>query len=174
MDYAFLAVLALWMICSLLRFVHMYQPSSPLHRWRRWDLFNLVPVGAFFGPRPPPMEYWILIRDVLPGGPEGLWTEVCRVRARTVWHALWNPDKHEYKGKLSAARSLMRQVPGGYSLGVEWPDRLALSEPYLALLQFVSTLPRLAKPAAVQFLVIETDILTGVAQGALLSRVHEL
>src|SRR5947209_2211859 len=97
LAYLFTACLAVWTAFSLLRFVSMYDPTSPLQRWRRWDWFRLVPVGAFFSPRVPPTELWILVRDFLPDGRVTPWTESPRIRPRTWWHALWSPQKHLYR-----------------------------------------------------------------------------
>ena len=174
MDYLFIACLAVWTGLSLLRFVHMYDRTSLLQRWRHWDCFHLVPFGAFFSPRVPPTEQWIVVRDVLPDGRVTRWTEVPRIRSRMWWHAVWNPQKQMYRAKLECGRSLL-SVAGELSAeGDRLPTALLLSESYLALLRYTIDLPRLSKPRATQFAVIETDLLTRTVLRAVVSYVHEL
>lgn len=173
-EWVFALALAVWGVCSLLRFVHMYDLSSAFQRFRRYDWFKLVPVGAFFGPEPPVFEYWILIRDVWDDGQVSAWTEVPRVRPRASWHALFNPEKQVYKARSSAARRLILASEQLALDGRELPPALVLSEPYLNLLGYVSALPRLVKPRATQFAVLETDIVTQEPARRLLSRVHEV
>lgn len=174
MDLVFIACLAAWIVFSILRFIHMYDRTSPFQRWRRWDWFHLVPVGAFFSPGVPQTESCIVIRDFLPEGRVTKWTEVPRIRSRTWWHALWNPQKQIYKVKLDCAHSLL--LAAGPFLGKtdRLPVSFVLSDPYLALLRFATDLPRISKPFAVQFAVIETDLLTGRAIRTVISSVHEI
>jgi hypothetical protein len=170
----FTACLAVWTAFSLLRFVHMYDRTSLLQRWRRWDWLHLVPVGAFFSPRVPPTELWIVVRDFLPDGRVTRWRESPRIRPRAWWHTFWNPDKHIWKGKAEAARALLTATGNGPEEGTRLPMTFLLSEPYLALLRYVSGLPRLSKPRATQFAVLETDILTREVVRSVLSCVHEV
>lgn len=174
MDYLFTACLAAWAGLSLLRFVHMYDRTSPWQRWRQWDWFHLVPVGAFFGPRVPQTEPCLVVRDFLPNGRVTPWTEVPRIRSRKWWHALWNPQKQMYRAKLECARSLLSTAGHLVGSGDRLPVAFLLSEPYLVLLRYVTDLPRLGKPRATQFAVIETDLLTRSVIWTVISSVHEV
>jgi hypothetical protein len=173
MDYAFAAILVVWTGFSLLRFVHMYERDSAFQRWRRWDCFRLVPVGAFFGPAPPPTEPWILVRDFLPDGRVTRWAEVPRIRPRAWWHAVWNPQKQVYKVRTAAANALLATANHVSPDGEKLPMTFLLASPYLALLRYATDLPRVARPRAVQFAVIETHIVTGLVVRSVLSAVHE-
>jgi hypothetical protein len=174
MDYLFIALLALWGGFSILRFVKMYDRSSPLQHWRRWDLFHLVPVGAFFSPRVPTSEQWILVRDFLHDGRVTQWTEMPRLRSRVWWHALWNPQKHVYRAKLDSARSLLSAAAQVSQEGGHLSPSFLLSEPYLGLLQYTIELPRVSEPRAIQFAVIETDIISRSVIRTVVSSVHEV
>jgi len=172
-TWLFLAALALWVGCSVLRFCNMYDLSSRVQRFRRYDPFKLVPVGAFFGPEPPPTEFCLLVRDLLERGNFTDWTEVPSLRARRWWHAVWNPQKHLYKARSSAARRLLlvsQQWDGQGPL----PPQVVLSNEYFKVLRFASALSRLSAPPALQFAVIERDVLTKAPQRWLISKVHEL
>jgi hypothetical protein len=174
MDYLFTACLVVWAAFSLLRFVQMYDPTSPLQRWRQWDWFHLVPVGAFFSPTVPQTEPSIVVRDFLPDGRVTPWTEVPRIRSRIWWHTLWNPQKQMYRAKLESARSLLSAAGQLSADGYHLPAAFLLSEPYLTLLRYATDLPRLSKPRATQFAVIETDLLTRRVIRTVLSSVHEV
>jgi hypothetical protein len=174
MNYLFIACLAVWVGFSFLRFVHMYDLTSPPQRWRQWDWFHLVPVGAFFSPRVPPTEQWIIVRDFLPDGRVTRWTEAPRIRPRIWWHMLWNPQKQIYRAKLESARSLLSSAGQLSGESNRLPVEFLLSESYLALLQYATNLPRLSKPRATQFAVIETDLLTRRVIRTVVSSVHEM
>jgi hypothetical protein len=174
MDYFFAACLAAWTGFSLVRFINMYDPTSPLQGWRRWDLFRLVPVGAFFSPRVPQTEPCIVVRDYLPDGRVTRWTEVPRIRPRTWWHALWNPQKHTYRAKLESARCLLSVAEQHRAGEGRMPVAFPLTESYLALLRYATDLPRLSKPSATQFAVLETDLLTRRVIRTVVSCVHEV
>lgn len=171
-EGAFALLLVVWTACSVLRFCNMYDLASPLQRFRRFDWFKLVPIGAFFGPEPPLLEYWILTRDVLADGHVTPWVEVPKLRPRAGWHAVFNPQKHIYKARSSLARRLIlaREQLGQEAPGC--PPTLVLSEQYLNVLRYVSALPRQTKPQGTQFAVVETNIVTRRPERSLLSRVH--
>lgn len=174
-TWLFLIALGLWLGCSVLRFFDMYDLSSRFQRFRRYDPFKLVPVGAFFGPEPPPMEYCLLLRDVLANGRCTDWTEVPSLRTRCWWHALWNPQKHLYKARSSSARRLLlvSQAWGG-ARRVELPPQVVLSNEYFKVLRYVSALPRLSAPPGLQFAVVELDVLSKMPQRWVVSGVHQL
>jgi len=174
MDYLFIACLAVWTVFSLLRFVYMYEPTSIFQRWRKWDWFHLIPVGAFFSPKVPQTEFWILFRDFLPDRQITEWTEDPRIRPRTFRHVIWNPQKHLYRAKFDAAHSLL-SAAGTLPDNMEaLPVKFLLSEPYLALILYITDLPRCSKPQAIQFAVIETDILTRQVVRTVVSSIHEV
>jgi hypothetical protein len=170
----FVLGLAVWLLCSVTRFVAMYDAASPLQKWRRLDVFHLVPIGAFFGPNPPPTEFGILIRDFVNDGAVTPWTEVERTRARRWIDAVWAPKKQTYRAKLDVVRNLLATAAQLSPRPGELPPSLVVSEPYLALLRFASSLPRVSEPRATQFAVVEIDLLTGAIVRAVVSSVHRL
>lgn len=174
LETLFLLGLSVWVVCSLTRFVAMYDAASPLQTWRRWDVFHLVPIGAFFSPNPPPTEFGVLVRDFVNGAEASPWTEVERTRARRWIDAVWAPKKHTYRAKLDVVRNLLTTAAQLSERPGELPPSLAISEPYLALLRFASTLPRVTAPRATQFAVIEIDLATGAVIRAVVSSVHRL
>ena len=171
----FMGLLCVWALFSLLRFVHMYDPSSVFQRWRRFDVLRLVPVGAFFAPEPPAVEYSLLVRDVLGDGELAPWTELPRVPARRCWHTLWNPDKHTAKLRTALSRRLMVAAARlGHIGSSPPPPQLLLCPEYVSVLRFVSDLPRLGAARATQFAVVETQLPNRSSQRCVLSGLHEL
>jgi hypothetical protein len=159
-TYLFAAVLIVWTCCSVLRFVHMYDQSSRFQAWRRWDLFRLVPRGAFFSPSPPGREQFLLVRDVLADGRVSEWTEVAYAAERHPLHAVWNPGRHQYRARLEASRELLLTAGAIASEDGRPPVTFLLSDRYIQLLRFTSTLPRNVSIVATQFSIIEVDILS--------------
>jgi hypothetical protein len=173
-EALFVVGIGIWVVCSVLRFVAMYDSAAPLQKWRRWDVFHLVPVGAFFSPNPPPTEFCILVRDFLHDEAVTAWTEVPRIRGRRWVDFAWAPKKHIYRAKLDVVRNLLStaaHLSGGPG---ELPPSLVVSDPYIALLRFASSLPRVSTPRATQFAVVETDLLAGTIIRAVVSSVHRV
>ena len=173
-EILFVVGLGVWVACSVSRFVAMYDSASPLQKWRRWDVFHLVPLGAFFSPNPPSTEYWILIRDFSNDDAVSSWTGVPRIRPRAWVDMVWAPKKHIYRAKLDVVRNLLSTAAQLSGRPGELPPSLVVSEPYLALLRFASTLPRVGATRATQFAVVETDVLTGTIIRAVVSSVHRV
>jgi hypothetical protein len=174
-DGLVIAGLFVWTALSILRFVRMYDPASPLQRWRRWDLFRLVPVGAFFSPSVPRTEHRLLVRDFLADGRVTPWTETPRIRPRRWWHAVWNPQKPIYRAKTECARSLIAAARHAGASGTEGiPPELALSDAYVALLRYAAAVQRPAPPLATQFAVLELDVTTRQVVSRVVSAVHQV
>ena len=175
LSWLFASILTVWTVLSLLRFVRMNDLASRFQRWRRYDRFGMVPVGAFFAPEPPPVQYWLLVRDVLVSGEETGWTVVPRFAARRPWHALWNPDKHASKLRSALAKRLLGAVRRLGAAGEgPLPASVVLSSEYISVLRFVRDLPRLCAARATQFAVLETDVLTHQLSRCVLSQLHQL
>lgn len=173
MDYLFVVFLTVWTSFSILRIAHMYDRQSWLACWRQWDWFHLIPVGAFFSPRVPQTEYCLLFRDLLADGQVTAWTESPRLRSRCWWHSVWNPQKHLYRAKTDVARSFFSVAADLTTDCNSLPPSFVLSEPYLAILLYVTKLPRISRPQGIQFAVMEKDILTEKVIRMLVSSVHE-
>ena len=174
MVYLFLAILAAWAGLSLLRLVHLYDRLSWSGRWRRHDVFRLIPVGAFFSPTAPRTEFAIVFRDLLEDGRVTAWTEAPRIHPRCWSHLLWNPQKHLYRIRTEWARSFLSTVAYLSTDGRSFPLRAVVSEPYLVILRYVTCLRRISAPRAIQFAVIEVDILTREVVCMLVSSAHDI
>ena len=175
MDHLFLAALAVWSVLSIARAIGMYDPAARFQRWRKWDVFRLVPVGAFFSPTVPETEHHILVRDVLADGRATPWVESPWIRPRCWWHAAWNPQKHTYRAKTECARSLLSAaVHAGPAVAGQVAPALALSDAYLSILQYAAALERPTLHLFTQFAVIERDVLTGNMVRSVVSAVHDI
>jgi hypothetical protein len=171
-TYAYIAALALWATASLLRLVGLYDRDGPLQRWRQFDIFNLVPVGAFFSPNPPPSEFTLLVRDLLPSGRLTAWTEAPTITPRRWRDAFWSHKKHLYRARLDVVRCLLQAASAHESRICEASPATMMSEAYLALLRYATSLPRLAPAAGIQFAALERELPSGRLLRAVLSAMH--
>ena len=171
-----LVVLALasWLLLSLLRLVYPYSPASPFQRWRRFDIFHLVPTGGFFSPGVPETSFSFAVRDLLEDGRTSAWMEAPAILPRRWWHLLWNPQKGLYRARIEMVRTLFATAAVMHRADGAPEPAFLLSEPYLALLRYASGLRRIASPAAVQFAAIETEIASGRVVRSILSAVHHV
>lgn len=174
MTVAFLCLLAAWAFFCTLRFVRPYDRRSWAQRWRRLDVLDLVPVGAFFSPGVPTTEFFVLHRHLLAAGGTTPWREVLPVRHRSVTRAVWNPGKQAYRAKAEVARDLLGVATSIPDNGDGLPVRLLLDDAYLRLLRLVSAQPASPGARAVQFAVLAVDLERGAASGHLVSAAHAL
>jgi len=121
------------------------------HRIRAYDLAGLIPVWRFFAPVPGTCDYYLLYRDELPDRSLGNWHEVSLCDDRSPWHVLWNPRKREKKALFDLTSALMEEVRA------DAIEAIQLSVPYLAILTYISSLPRTCPPRGTQFLLMMTD-----------------
>ena len=91
-----------------------------------WDLFAPVPVGG---------DCRLLIRDRLSNGKQTRWREVPLIRDRRPLHVLWNTD-------LLPATTAYRYMLALAERQEETARVCGQSVPYLAVLRYVSHLPR--------------------------------
>lgn len=111
-----------------------------------------IPNWRFFAPRPATFDYSVLYRDRLPDGALLPWREEKFSVDRTLAHTMWHPARRMEKALFDAASELVR-IAG--DLGDI--ERIQLSVPYLALLNYV-TRQVTHDPAAVevQFLLAQS------------------
>lgn len=174
LDLCYGAALAAWFLLSLLRFARMYEPGSRFQTWRRWDLFHLIPVGAFFGPNPPPTEIKLFIREFSPEKHPTRWRQVFASPKRSWVHCLWSPHKHLYRAKLDAARNLMAAAAQLAPAARVLPSSLMVTDPYLGILRAISALPRVTDPTFLQFAAVETSLPDGRILRCVISSLHRL
>lgn len=161
-----IAILAAWLLVSALA-----QLDAPLVRpLKARDVLSLIPRWSFFAPRPGTSDYHLLFRDHAPDGSRAEWSEIPLADRRTLWGALWNPEKRNRKALSDAVRALTqlaRESP---------PGALQLTVPYLATLNYVSALRRARPAGRTEFMILRTEGFLSDAdpQFVFLSRVHRL
>lgn len=132
----------LWFLLSVLVLV------PKLRTWiRLWDLFTLVPEWRFFAPNPVQGDYYLLYRDQLADGTVTGWSEVRLGQKRRWWNVAWNPGKRASKALVDAIVELSGEAKTS-------PAVLVGSIPYLALLNYISSLKRFSSPAFTQFTIL--------------------
>ena len=162
-----LAVLATWFAVTA-----VCQPISGLAAHiRSWDLLNLIPAWTFFAPNPGMHDLHLLYRDRLAGGHLTQWKEVPMARPALPLLPLWCPGRRHNKALLDVMKHLALEV----GVHRDSPNVLQLSLPYLAVLNFISRLPREGDVTLTQFLLMRSVGASSAAPEAVfLSSLHEL
>ncbi|HET7038143.1 MAG TPA: hypothetical protein VFI42_20890 [Thermomicrobiaceae bacterium] len=161
-----IALLLLWLLLSA-----VCQLKLPLVSViRRRDVFSLIPNWSFFAPRPGTNDYHLLFRDCDEVGEFRLWQEIPLADSRTLWGAIWNPQKRNKKALSDTVRSLL-QISTSPS-----PGSVYLTIPYLATLNYISSLPRARSSVATQFMILQSDgfISAQDPQLVFISNVHRI
>lgn len=161
-----LALLLLWLLLSA-----VCQVKHPLVAViRRRDVCSLIPNWSFFAPRPGTNDYHLLFRDCDVAGACRSWQEIPLADARTLWGAVWNPQKRNKKALSDTVRSLL-QISRGPLHGSVY-----LTIPYLATLNYISSLPHARSSVATQFMIMQSDgfISAQDPQLVFISNVHRL
>src|SRR3954451_23374556 len=139
-----IAVLAAWVGAT----AALQLPRSRV--WLRGQpICVLIPEYRFFAPKPVEGDYHLLYRDLYADGTTTAWTEACVLEPRTLLHALFNPAKRERKALFDAVVQLQDLHP-------KEPRAIAMTVPYLAVLNYVSHLPRTQGPVYTQFSVMQS------------------
>jgi hypothetical protein len=134
---------AVWFVISVLCLL----PSLRDHIRRR-DVLTLIPEWKFFAPNPGQWDYHLVYRDQLPGGILTDWTEVAEVTPRAWWNAVWNPAKRGNKALADCVVVMAKHI-------VAEDGVIEASVPYLTLLNYISSLPRLGRTEYTQFALIQ-------------------
>lgn len=120
----------------------------------------IIPRWTFFAPSPGVVDYRIVFQDYRnEDEPVGNVREIQLHAARSITHAIWNPDKRIRKGFFDLAQQLqqLHQLQRGSSernvnLGIQMTD------PYLAVLNVIMAPERLWPDAQYRrFLVVFTS-----------------
>lgn len=142
-----ICLFAVWLLLSAL-----YQLKvKRVEALRARDTFSLIPNWSFFAPRPGTVDYHLLFRDCDAAGKLARWHELPLADPRTVRGAVWNPQKRNKKALSDAVRGLasMSRTYGSQSIHI--------SIPYIATLNYISSLPRKSVARATQFMILQSD-----------------
>jgi hypothetical protein len=147
-DVALAAIFILWMIGTVLRQL----PYSGAKRLLTYDWIGIFPLWSFFAPQPGGSDFHLLYRDQIREGENTGWMEHFKDSPRGRWAWVWNPDRRLRKALLDIAQELAIDQASGVSR-----QAIVLSVPYLALLNFVSNVPRSFPATGTQFAVMMSD-----------------
>lgn len=161
-----IAVLGAWLMVSALSQLNL-PPATVL---KSHDVFSLIPNWSFFAPRPGTSDYHLLFRDLSSSGEPGRWQEIPLADKRTLWGAIWNPQKRQTKTLSDVVRGLLR-LAQDKSL-----QDYSLTLPYLVILNYVSSIPRPGTSAQTQFMILKSEgfFSNEDPQFLFLSNTHEL
>lgn len=114
---------------------------------RNIDYFALIPEWRFFAPNPGRHDFHLLYRDKFADGSLTEWTEIAPILHRRLLNMLYNPNRRRNKALFDCTQEFSKHVNVG--------DRaLELAIPYLALLNYISCIPRSISPGFTQFLIM--------------------
>ncbi|HEX3582819.1 MAG TPA: hypothetical protein VH087_13715 [Thermoanaerobaculia bacterium] len=140
------AIFVLWLLFTLLS-----QKEGPLNdALRRRDPLSLLPRWTFFAPNPGTTDHHLLYRDRIDQDTFTHWREIPLAETRTLIGAFWNPGKRNKKALTDAANTLLR-----FARTME-PSGLKTTLPYIALINFISAIPRSHLSEATQFMVLDS------------------
>jgi hypothetical protein len=142
-------VLAGWLVLSA---VAQFDTKF-VERLRAHDHFSLIPRWTFFAPRPGVTDYHLMYQ--LFHGDRGLgWREEELADARTLWGAVWNPQKRNKKALTDSVRAFTRMSS---SLDRETLWRLQYTIPYIAVLSYLTDITRSTDHTHIRFMILESD-----------------
>lgn len=139
-----IAVLVIWFVVSAVSQLN----CKPGHWLKARDFFSLIPNWSFFAPRPGTFDYHLVFRDIGTDGASGRWQELPLADGRTLLGAIWNAPKRSRKVLSDVVRGLVRLAQD------KSRKDFSLTLPYLAILNYVSSLPRTQRPAETQFMIL--------------------
>jgi hypothetical protein len=140
-------ILTAWFLISALSQLKIPRIS----RLKTHDIFSLIPNWTFFAPRPGTSDYHLLFRDVNCEGESCKWQEIPLAERRTLWGALWNPQKRKTKTLSDIVRGLVT-IAQDRSI-----KDYSLTLPYLVILNYISFLPRSLPCKETQFMILKSD-----------------
>lgn len=142
-----IALLTVWLLAS----AYSQTKGRGVGRLRSHDIFSLIPNWSFFAPRPGTSDYHLLFRDIAADGAPLSWEEIPLADKRSLRGALWNPQKRKTKTLSDVVRGLLVLAQDttlkDYSMTL----------PYLAILNYVSSLPRPAGRLETQFMILKSE-----------------
>jgi hypothetical protein len=162
MDILLKWVFILWFVLSV-----VWQFTfKALERYRRMDMFRLLPVWTFFAPNPGTSDLHLLFR--IGGSRNGIqgWQELPHIDRERFYRLIWNPERRKMKALKDCLRimgSMTRDFARGrediYSeeFSTELSKRLCFSVPYLIILNtVVRKVNCLQEDVKIQFAIAES------------------
>ncbi|HTS31809.1 MAG TPA: hypothetical protein VMH81_38330 [Bryobacteraceae bacterium] len=140
------ALFAFWIGATIVR--QVWKGHHPV--LNGMDRFSLIPRWTFFAPNPATSDYRLMFRDRYAGGRFSLYREVPLGARLSVLHVIWNPGKRGQKLLADSVRGLVRSAAAMHESG------LKTTLGYLAILNYVASLPRTSASEATQFVIVET------------------
>ncbi|GEM32916.1 hypothetical protein NN3_39230 [Nocardia neocaledoniensis NBRC 108232] len=139
-------------ICQIPRNLERWEAGTMQQWFRARDVLGLLPRWHFFAPVPATDNLHLLYRDRMADGQLAPWREIGPRRPAKCVGALWHPGRRQNKALIDITLELLQ---AGLSLDGD-ADRIQTTLPYIALLNFVCSLPRDHRPYATQFLVMRS------------------
>ncbi|MET9211664.1 MULTISPECIES: hypothetical protein [unclassified Nocardia] len=155
--YALLAILLLtWfaisVICQIPRSVAKWEAGRLEHWFRAHDVLGLLPRWHFFAPSPATDDLHLLYRDLSVDGQLAPWREISPRKPAKWLGAVWHPGRRQNKAMIDITLELLKD---GLSLNGD-TDRIQTTLSYIAMLNFVCSLPRDRRAHATQFLIMRS------------------
>lgn len=166
MTVLVISILAVWLILSAIN--QLKVPA--LESLRVYDIFALLPNWSFFAPRPGTFDYHLLFRDRDSSGRFGGWQEIPLANQRTLWGAVWNPQKRNTKVLTDAVQVIASRVTRGSITAIPF------SIPYLTVLNYISHISCSRGSTHTQFMVLRSEgfLLHKDPELVFLSHIHRL
>jgi hypothetical protein len=142
-----IVILAGWFLISLAAQMN----ARPVAYLRARDIFSLIPNWSFFAPRPGTSDYHLVFRDSDESGEWSRWREIPLNEKRTLWGAIWNPQKRRTKTLSDVVRALI-----GLAQKKTLND-FSLTLPYLSILNYISSFPRSGQSLQTQFMILKSE-----------------
>lgn len=142
MDILLKSVLIVWFVLSVVwQFTFKF-----LNRYRRKDLFRLMPVWTFFAPNPGTSDLHLLFQ--ISGSGNGIqgWQELQHINRGRFRHLIWNPERRKVKALIDCIQimggtardfAVERRDTRGEDFLTELSKRICYSVPYLIILNTV-------------------------------------
>lgn len=146
-TYSILTFFSVWLLISICCQFNKTKIGTFL---RQLDLFSLIPYWSFFAPNPGTTDYHLLYRDKVDSNTGSYWKEYKLSSNRSLVGAVWNPKKRTKKVLSDAVSSLI-------TLSKDLKDNeYKTTLPYIALLNFIASIPRGNTATATQFMIMES------------------
>lgn len=143
-----IAVVSLFSFCALSTLAY-----NAGVRNRMFDVlvgFGLLPRWTFFAPVPATSNLYVMYRDIYRDARCTAWRMLSEMdEFRSPLSFVWNPRKRFRK----ALHDLITSFP--YDSVQSRPELVKLSRPYLLIVHYISSFPRLPGAIATQFLIME-------------------
>ncbi len=146
-TYIIVGCLGFWLLASAICQFNILRLEK---FFRRMDYFSLLPRWSFFAPNPGVTDYHLLYRDKDQEDECGRWTEYAIASKRTLIGAVWNPKKRAKKALSDTVQTMIRS-----SNKLE-PSQYKTSICYIALVNFIASLPRQSESKSTQFMIMES------------------